>query len=68
MEKEVLSDLLTYSSFKDFSMMMNRAYENADCNPRIKQNILEVTNKSMACCLSIAATYDIASSFLNLWC
>ena len=50
----MLSDLLTYSSFEDFSMMMNRAFQNVDFNPRIKQDILEVTNKSIACCLSIA--------------
>lgn len=40
--KEIISQLLTYSSFEDFSHMMHRAYENMDDNPRIKRDILEV--------------------------
>ena len=47
MEKEILFDLLTYSSFEDFSIMMNRAYRNMDFNPRIKHDILEVTKSTV---------------------
>lgn len=43
--KDILQQLLTYSSFQDFSYMMNKAYNNLEYNPHVNSPLIK--NKSV---------------------